>query len=91
MTPCIAGLRLPSIVRLEKLATVEKSTVIRRMGQIEPGDWEKVKVVLKQFFVTFSLGDTKKAELRLNRFVVIPIAPSVTPSFGSQDGVSCVV
>ncbi len=45
-----AGLRLPSIVRLEKLATVEKSMVVRKMGRLAPDDWEKVKVVLKQFF-----------------------------------------
>ncbi len=45
-----AGLRLPSIIRLEKLATVEKSTVVKKMGQLAPDDWEKVKTVLKQFF-----------------------------------------
>ena len=45
-----AGLRLPSIVRLEKLATVEKSTAIRNMGRLAPDDWEKVKTLLKQFF-----------------------------------------
>ena len=45
-----AGLRLASIVRLEKLATVEKSTVIRRLGRIEPGDWASVKLVLNRFF-----------------------------------------
>jgi mRNA interferase MazF len=36
-----AGLRLPSIVRLDKLATVQKTTVIKRMGQLAPDDWEK--------------------------------------------------
>ena len=45
-----AGLRLPSIVRLEKLATVEKPTVLRKMGRLAPEDWEKVKTVLRQFF-----------------------------------------
>jgi mRNA-degrading endonuclease toxin of MazEF toxin-antitoxin module len=45
-----AGLRIPSIVRLENLATVEKSTVVRKMGRLSPDDWEKVKTVLKQFF-----------------------------------------
>src|SRR5208283_2426784 len=45
-----AGLRLQSIVRVEKLATVQKSTLVRRMGQLAPDDWEKVKGVLKQFF-----------------------------------------
>ena len=45
-----AGLRLPSIVRLEKLATVEKATVFRKMGRLTPDDWENVREVLKQFF-----------------------------------------
>jgi mRNA interferase MazF len=45
-----AGLRLPSIVRLEKLATVEKATVIKRMGQLVTDDWKEMKAVLKQFF-----------------------------------------
>ena len=45
-----AGLRVPSIVRLEKLATVEKSAVIKRMGQFAPDDWKELKAVLKQFF-----------------------------------------
>ncbi len=45
-----AGLRLTSVVRLEKLATVEKTTVVRRMGRLAPDDWEKVKTVLEQFF-----------------------------------------
>ncbi len=45
-----AGLRLPSVVRLEKLATVEKSTVVRKIGHLAPDDWEKAKTILKQFF-----------------------------------------
>ena len=45
-----AGLRLPSIVRLEKMNTVEKSTVIKRMGQLAPDDWKDMKTVLKQLF-----------------------------------------
>ena len=44
-----AGLRLPSVVRLEKLATVDKSTVIRHMGKIPP-NWKSTKSALKQFF-----------------------------------------
>jgi mRNA interferase MazF len=45
-----AGLRLPSIVRLEKLATVEKSLVVKKMGHLTPDDWERAKAVLRQFF-----------------------------------------
>ena len=43
-----AGLRLPSIVRAEKLATVDKSTVVRKIGHLMPIDWENVKAVLRQ-------------------------------------------
>ncbi len=45
-----SGLRLPSIIRLEKLATVHKSTVQRRLGRIKADDWNNVKNVLKNFF-----------------------------------------
>ncbi len=45
-----AGLRLPSIARLEKLATVEKSAVVRTLGRLAPGDWETARVALKQLF-----------------------------------------
>jgi len=34
-----AGLRLPSIVRIEKLATVEKTTIVKKMGRLAPDDW----------------------------------------------------
>jgi mRNA interferase MazF len=45
-----AGLRLPSIVRLEKLSTVEKSTVIKCMGKLAPDDWREMKAALKDLF-----------------------------------------
>jgi mRNA interferase MazF len=45
-----AGLRLPSIVRLDKLATLQKTTVVRNLGRLAPEDWEKAKGVLRQFF-----------------------------------------
>ena len=38
-----AGLRLPSIVRVEKLATVEKATVRRALGKASLADWARVK------------------------------------------------
>lgn len=37
-----AGLLLPSVVRLHKLATLEKSLVERRLGSLMTGDWAKV-------------------------------------------------
>jgi mRNA interferase MazF len=36
-----AGLRLPSVIRLEKLATVDKTNVIKRMGRLGQDDWER--------------------------------------------------
>jgi mRNA-degrading endonuclease toxin of MazEF toxin-antitoxin module len=45
-----AGLRAPSIARMEKLATVEKSTVVKSLGQLAADDWKKVKAVLKELF-----------------------------------------
>ena len=45
-----AGLRLPSFVRLEKLATVQKSTIIKRMGKVAMDDREKIRAVLKRLF-----------------------------------------
>jgi mRNA interferase MazF len=43
-----AGLRLPSVVRVEKLATIEKSTVLRKLGKASPNDWAAVKESLKR-------------------------------------------
>ena len=34
-----AGLRLPSVVQVEKLASIEKSTVLRRLGKVTTNDW----------------------------------------------------
>lgn len=45
-----SGLWLPSIVRLEKLATIEKSTVIRKLGEVSQTDWQKIHPNLKHFF-----------------------------------------
>ena len=45
-----AGLLGPSVVRLHKLATLEKALVQRLIGHIEPGDRQRVAAVLKQTF-----------------------------------------
>ena len=51
-----SGLLLPSIVRLEKLATVDKSTVLRKLGQVSRSDWQKLQPKLKTLFATI-LGE----------------------------------
>ncbi len=47
-----AGLRLPSILRLEKLATVAKSTVLRRLGRVSSSDWQRLQPRLEELFAT---------------------------------------
>ena len=43
-----AGLRAPSVARIEKLATIAKSTVIRQLGQIVDDDFSHVRSTLDQ-------------------------------------------
>jgi len=45
-----AGLRLPSSARMSKLATVAKSTVIRRLGALAERDAQSAREILRQFF-----------------------------------------
>jgi mRNA interferase MazF len=43
-----AGLRLPSVVRVEKLATIEVSTVLRSLGRASAADWARIRESLTQ-------------------------------------------
>lgn len=45
-----AGLLLPSIVRLHKLATLEKSLIARTLGRLQPGDHQAVASRLGNLF-----------------------------------------
>ena len=45
-----AGLIGPSIVRLHKLVTLEKSLVIRHLGHLSDEDWEFVRVAMNEMF-----------------------------------------
>jgi len=47
-----AKLLLPSIVRVDKLATLEKKLVERRLGKLSSRDWNKVKLLLQKMFST---------------------------------------
>ena len=38
-----AGLLVPSVVRIHKLATLGKSLVERKLGTLAPGDWAEVR------------------------------------------------
>jgi len=50
LEPMVAGLLLASVVRLHKLATVEKALVKRRLGQLSGQDWASVSAVLNQMW-----------------------------------------
>jgi mRNA interferase MazF len=45
-----AGLRLPSVVRVDKLATIEKTTIVRQLGTMTPSDWASITIALRGFF-----------------------------------------
>ena len=45
-----AGLRLPSIVRLHKLATLEKTIVGRKLGRLSASDWARVQQAIRQLW-----------------------------------------
>jgi mRNA interferase MazF len=41
-----AGLRLPSVVRPHKVATIEKRLVVSRLGRLTEEDWARVRAKL---------------------------------------------
>ena len=45
-----AGLLLPSVARVHKLATLEKRLVERRLGSLAPNDWRRVSAAIRQMF-----------------------------------------
>ena len=47
-----AGLLLPSVARVHKLATIEKCLVERRLGTLTPNDWKRVRVKIKQLWTS---------------------------------------
>ncbi len=47
-----AGLQLPSVVRVHKVATLEKSLVERRLGTLIPSDWAQVRVKIRQLWTS---------------------------------------
>lgn len=47
-----AGLLLPSIVRVHKVATLEKRLIERKLGKLTPSDWAKVQAKIKQLWAS---------------------------------------
>jgi mRNA interferase MazF len=43
-----AGLLLPSVVRLHKVATLQRKLVDKKLGRLTPGDWSRVVLTLRQ-------------------------------------------
>lgn len=51
-----AGLRLPSVVRAQKLATLEKSLVEQRLGSLAASDWARVQSAIRRLWASI-LGE----------------------------------
>ncbi|MGA9351438.1 MAG: type II toxin-antitoxin system PemK/MazF family toxin [Anaerolineae bacterium] len=45
-----AGLLLPSVVRVHKVATLEKRLVERRLGTLTASDWARVRAAIQQLW-----------------------------------------
>jgi len=47
-----AGLLLPSVVRVHKVATIEKRLVERKLGTLTESDWAKVRTAVQRLWAT---------------------------------------
>jgi mRNA interferase MazF len=47
-----AGLLVPSVVRIHKLATIEKHLAERKLGALNPREWAKVQASTKRLWST---------------------------------------
>jgi len=47
-----AGLLLPSVVRVHKVATLEKRLGERKLGALTAGDWTRVRAVIQQLWTS---------------------------------------
>ena len=47
-----AGLLLPSVVRVHKVATMEKRLVERKLGALTADDWAQVRAVIQQLWTS---------------------------------------
>lgn len=45
-----AGLLVPSVARIHKLATLEKNLVERKLGILMPEDWAQVRIRIRQLW-----------------------------------------
>jgi mRNA interferase MazF len=49
-----AGLLLPSVVRVHKVATLEKRLVERRLGALTSNDWDQVRTRIQQLWAAIA-------------------------------------
>ena len=47
-----AGLQLPSVIRVHKVATLEKRLIERRLGVLTPSDWSRVRAKIRQLWAS---------------------------------------
>lgn len=47
-----AGLLLPSVTRLHKITTLEKSLVERKLGTLTTSDWAQVRIMIQQLWAS---------------------------------------
>ena len=47
-----AGLLQPSLVRMNKIATFEKTGVLRQLGTLEQADWARVRIAVKNMWAS---------------------------------------
>jgi mRNA interferase MazF len=50
-----AGLLLPSVARVHKVATLEKRLVERRLGMLTPNDWAQVRARIQQLWASIQV------------------------------------
>ncbi|MFH1097238.1 MAG: type II toxin-antitoxin system PemK/MazF family toxin [Candidatus Desantisbacteria bacterium] len=50
-----AGLLVPSVIRVHKLATIEKRLIMRRLGTLKDDDWAQVCAAIRQLWQQFRL------------------------------------
>lgn len=54
-----AGLKAPCIIRLHKLATLEKQLIDGKLGKLAAEDWRGVQQKIKELWDSISIEDTK--------------------------------
>lgn len=54
-----AGLKAASVIRLHKLATLEKKMIERKLGKLAIDDWQQVQKKIKELWDSITVEDAK--------------------------------